>query len=244
MKIVRFKDPSGYTRLGEWKGDKLNAGNIRYDLEEVDILPPCKPSKIVCIGLNYLDHIEETGREKPSRPELFLKPPNTLVGHLNTIFIPRKKKRVDYEGELGVVINKQCKNVAIEESEEYILGYTCVNDISNRDDQRKERNWVRGKAFDCAAPVGPVIATLDEVPSDAKITTRLNGDIRQKSSIDKMLFSIPELIEEISRYMTLEPGDIISTGTPSGVGPITEGDTIEIEIEGIGVLKNPVSLNK
>lgn len=238
MRRVRFKDRAGSVRVGELIGNKVKFGGREYDFENVDILPPCQPTKLVCIGLNYEDHAEETGQEIPQRPKLFLKPPNALAGHEDTINLFEDKERIDYEAELGVVIGKQCKNVEKKDAIDHLMGFTCVNDLSNREDQRKEQNWVRGKAFDKAAPIGPVVAEKKHVPEDAEIKAIVNGEVKQSSTIDQLAFSIPELIEEITTYMTLERGDIISTGTPSGVGPIEDGDEVEIEIEGIGTLRN------
>ncbi|MEF8873618.1 MAG: fumarylacetoacetate hydrolase family protein [Candidatus Thermoplasmatota archaeon] len=238
MRIVRFKDPAGSIRYGEQRGESVMFGGRTYAFEEVDILPPVKPTKIVCIGLNYEDHAEEGGKEIPERPKLFLKPPNALAGHEDAITLFEEKERIDYEGELGVVMGKQCRNVKSEDAMDKVMGFTCVNDLSNRDDQRIEQNWVRGKAFDNAAPVGPVIVDHGDVPEDAEIRTEVNGVVKQRSTIDQLAFSVPELIEEISSYLTLERGDLISTGTPSGVGPIEDGDEVEIKIEGIGTLRN------
>lgn len=240
MRHVRFRDPAGTVRTGAWTDDSIEFGNEQYDPGEIDVLPPCKPTKIVCIGLNYADHAEEEGMEIPHRPMLFLKPPNTLSGHGDTVTLPANKQRVDFEAELGVVIDKQCRNVAAKDAKEVIAGYTCMNDISNRDDQRQEQNWVRGKAFDNAAPIGPVVATPDEVPDNTAVELRVNGETRQESSTDQFIFSIPELVAEITTYLTLEPGDVISTGTTSGVGALSDGDNVEIEIEGIGTLKHDV----
>ena len=242
MHRVRFRDPAGAVRQGEWHGDSVSFSGAEYDLDEVDVLAPVDPSKIVCIGLNYADHAEESGKEPPERPMLFMKGPNTVAGHGDTITLPAGKERVDWEAELGVVIGAQCRNVTAEDAMEYVAGYTCVDDVSNRDDQRAERNWIRGKAFDGAAPMGPVVATPDEVPDDASITLRVNGEVKQESTIDELIFSVPELIEEISTYLTLEPGDVVSTGTPAGVGPFADGDRAEIEIEGIGALEHDVTV--
>ncbi|MEF8834633.1 MAG: fumarylacetoacetate hydrolase family protein [Candidatus Thermoplasmatota archaeon] len=238
MRRVRFKDQAGSIRIGEWKEEGIDSCSETYSFEEIDILPPVKPTKLVCIGLNYRDHAEETGKDIPDRPKLFLKPPNTLAGHRDTIHLFPDKERIDHEAELGVVIGKQCKNVLKENAMDHVMGFTCVNDLSNREDQRQEQNWVRGKAFDNAAPIGPSIASLDQVPKAAEIKAEVNGEVKQRSTIDQLAFSIPELIEEISNYLTLERGDIISTGTPSGVGPIEDGDEVRITIEGIGSLVN------
>jgi 2-keto-4-pentenoate hydratase/2-oxohepta-3-ene-1,7-dioic acid hydratase in catechol pathway len=240
MRRVRFSDLAGATRTGIWTDDGIEFGGETYDPNEVDILPPSNPSKIVCIGLNYADHAEEEGMELPDRPMLFLKPPNTVSGHGDTVTLPSEKETVEFEAEFGVVIGEQCRNVPESEAMDVVEGYTCVNDISNRDDQRQEQNWIRGKAFDDAAPIGPVIATPDEVPADARIELRLNGETRQESTIDEFIFSVPELIAEITTYMTLEPGDVISTGTTAGVGALSDGDRVAIEIEGIGTLEHGV----
>ncbi len=238
MRRVRFKDEDGSVLIGEMKGDEIEHEDNIYRVDEVDILAPVKPTKLVCIGLNYQDHAEETGREVPDRPKLFLKTPNTVAAHQDTIELLKGKKRIDHEAELGVVIGKRCKNVDQEDAMDKVMGFTCVNDLSNRDDQRREQNWVRGKAFDSAAPIGPVVAEKKHVPKDAEIRAIVNDEVRQSSTIDQLAFSIEELIDEITTYMTLERGDIISTGTPSGVGPIEDGDEVSIDIEGIGTLRN------
>lgn len=223
-------------------GGRLAFGDERFDQAAVDVLPPCEPSKIVCVGLNYADHAAEQDQEVPDRPLLFLKTPNTVASHGETISLLPDKDRIDYEAELGVVIAERCRNVASRNAEDVIAGYTCVNDVSNRDDQLVEQNWVRGKSFDNAAPLGPVLATPEEVPDDAAIQLRQNGDLRQDSTIDEFIFGVPTLIEEITAYLTLEPGDVIATGTPAGVGPLEDGDTVEIEIEGVGTLRHGVRI--
>ncbi|WP_255196074.1 fumarylacetoacetate hydrolase family protein [Halorarius litoreus] len=251
MRQVRFRDPDGDVRLGELVDDHIHAfphqgrrlaGEETFDVDTVDVLPPCDPSKIVCVGLNYADHAAEQGKEVPDRPLLFLKPPNTVASHGDTVTLPSGKERLDHEAELGVVIGERCSKVSADDAMAYVAGFTCVNDISNRDDQRIEQNWVRGKAFDDAAPVGPVLATPDEVPADAEVRCTLNGEVTQSSTRDQFIFSVPELVEEISTYMTLEPGDVISTGTPEGVGPLSDGDTVEIFVEGVGTLTNTVRI--
>ncbi|ERH10638.1 MAG: 2-keto-4-pentenoate hydratase/2-oxohepta-3-ene-1,7-dioic acid hydratase (catechol pathway) [halophilic archaeon J07HX64] len=254
MKRVRFRDPAGAVRTGEWvAGDGSQAGtdtagtagfvrfgDQRYDPGAVTVLPPCEPSKLVCIGRNYADHADEMGGEVPDRPLLFLKPPNTVASHGSDISLPAGKQ-VDYEAELGVVIGQQCRNVDRSEAMGVVAGYTCVVDLSNRDDQRTEQNWVRGKAFDGAAPLGPVLATPEHVPADASIELRVNGDRRQSASRAQLIFSVPELIAEITSYLTLQPGDVIATGTPEGVGPLEDGDDVEVRIQGVGRLVHTVT---
>jgi 2-keto-4-pentenoate hydratase/2-oxohepta-3-ene-1,7-dioic acid hydratase in catechol pathway len=181
----------------------------------------------------------ERDEDVPDRPLLFLKPPNSLAGHGDSVRLP-ENRYIEHEAELAVVIGEQCRNVSEDGAKEVIAGYTCFNDLSNRDDQDKEQNWVRGKAFDNAAPMGPVLATPEEVPDDARIQLRVDGETRQDSTLDHLIFSIPELIAEITQYMTLEPGDVIATGTPEGVGPLDDGNRVEVEIEGIGTLSHTV----
>lgn len=240
MRTVRFRDPAGSVRVGEWSDDGVFFGGRTYDVEDVELLAPTEPTKLVCIGLNYAGHIEESERDKPDRPMLFLKGPNAVAAHGDTITLPADKDTVHYEAELAVVIGEQCRNVAEADAMDVVAGFTCANDISNRDDQRVEQNWVRGKAFDNASPLGPVLASPDEVPEDASVELRLNGETKQNSSRDRLLFSVPELISEITTYLTLEKGDVILTGTPQGVGPLSDGDEVEIEIEGVGTLRHTV----
>ena len=240
MHHVRFRDPTGAVRRGEWHGDAVSFGGETYDLDAVDVLPPCEPSKIVCIGLNYADHAAEQDSEIPDRPLLFLKPPNAVAGHGDTVTLPAGKERVEWEAELGVVIGQQCRNVSEADAMDVVAGFTCLDDISNRDDQRQEKNWVRGKAFDGAAPLGPVVADPEHVPADASVDLRVNGETKQSSDRSNLIFSVPELIAEITTYLTLEPGDVISTGTPAGVGSLSDGDDVEVEIEGIGTLAHSV----
>jgi 2-keto-4-pentenoate hydratase/2-oxohepta-3-ene-1,7-dioic acid hydratase in catechol pathway len=256
MKRVRFRDSAGNVRGGRWAIEdgepvvtaaagpygRIAFGDESYDPAEVDILPPCEPTKIVCLGRNYSDHAEEMGSDVPDRPMLFLKGPNAVASHGNTLTMPAGKERIDYEAELAVVIGEQCKNVSEAGAMDVVAGYTCCNDISNRDDQNREQNWVRGKAFDNACPIGPLVATPEHVPEDATIECRVNGETRQSSSRDNLVFSVEELVAEITEYMTLEPGDVIATGTPAGVGPLEDGDTVEVEIEGIGTLEHSVRI--
>lgn len=239
MHRVRFRDPAGSVRQGEWGDGEITFGGQRYDPDEIAVLPPCEPTKIVCIGRNYAAHADERDEELPDRPLLFLKPPNALAGHGDTVTLP-EGKYIEHEAELGAVIGEQCRHVSEDDAADVIAGYTCFNDLSNRDDQDREQNWIRGKAFDNAAPMGPVLATPEELPGDARITLRVNGETRQDSTIEHLIFSVPELIAEITTYMTLEPGDVIATGTPEGVGPLEDGDHIEVEIGGVGALAHDV----
>lgn len=203
------------------------------------MLAPCTPSKIVCLGLNYRSHAEETRLPIPEVPLIFLKPSTAVIGPADEIVLPRQSRRVDYEGELGVVIGKKARHVPQDAARGYILGYTCFNDVSERHNQRDDGQWTRAKGYDTFAPVGPWIETEIE-PGNLKIETYLNGEQRQSASTSDLIFSIPGLISFISGVMTLLPGDIIATGTPSGIGPMNPGDTVEVKIEGIGTLRNTV----
>lgn len=240
MRRVRFRDQAGSVRHGEWTDGQIVFDGRTYRPEAVDVLPPVEPTKIVCVGWNYRRHAEEKDIPIPDRPSLFLKPPSALAGHGDVVPLPAEKDLVEFEGELAIVIGEQCRHVSAADAMDVVAGYTCFNDVSNRDDQNREQNWVRGKAFDNSAPTGPVVATPDLVPNDARIRTWVNGDLRQDSSIDQFIFPIEELIAEITTYLTLEAGDLIPTGTPEGVGPLSDGDVVEIEIEGIGRLEHAV----
>lgn len=242
MQRVRFRDPAGTIRYGAWDDGTVTFADHSYETSEVDVLAPSEPTKIVCVGLNYVDHAAEAGRDVPERPMLFLKPPSAVAGHGDTVTLPAGKERIDHEAELGVVIGEQCRDVDADDAHRVVAGYTCGNDLSNRDDQRQEQNWIRGKAFDNAAPLGPTLASPDSVPPDASIQLRVNGELRQDSTIDQLVFGVSELIEEITTYMTLERGDVILTGTPAGVAPLSDGDTVEISIEGIPPLEHHVRI--
>jgi 2-keto-4-pentenoate hydratase/2-oxohepta-3-ene-1,7-dioic acid hydratase in catechol pathway len=242
MKRARFRDPSGATRTGEWTEGGIVAGGRTYDPDVVSLLPPADPSKVVCIGRNYVDHAAEHDAEVPERPMVFLKGPNAVASPASTVELPDgvAGKRVEHEAELGVVIGEQARSVPESEAMDVVAGFTCVNDLSNRTDQRAEQNWIRGKAFDGAAPVGPVLATPEEVPADAGIECRVNGEVRQSGTRDEMVFGVAELVAELTQYCTLEPGDVIATGTPEGVGPLEDGDRVAVEIEGVGTLEHGI----
>jgi 2-keto-4-pentenoate hydratase/2-oxohepta-3-ene-1,7-dioic acid hydratase in catechol pathway len=242
MRQARFRDPSGYTRTGEWAGDSIETGTRSFDVEAVELLPPSDPTKVVCQAGGFVDHREESGFEDlPDRPELFLKTPNCVVGPGKEVELPPGRDQVEFEAEFGIVIDEQCREVLVEDAMDVVRGFTCVNDISNRDDQADERNWVRGKAFDASLPMGPVLATPDEVPEDAGLELRLNGEVEQETSRDMMIFSVPELVADVTELITLEPGDVIASGTPFGPGPLSDGDVVEVEFEGVGRLETHVT---
>ncbi len=241
--IGRFKYDNEVFQ-GTIEGDRviIHRG-LYYDtmrLSELEVLPPTQPTKIICVGLNYLDHAAELNMKLPGNPLLFLKPPSAVIGHLDNIMYPDQAGRMDYEAELAVVIRKRCKKVRSVDAGSVILGYTCFNDVTARDIQKEDIQWTRSKSFDSFAPVGPFIADELIDVNNLSIKARVNGELRQDSSTSNLIFGIPELIEFISGIMTLEPGDIIATGTPPGVGEVVPGDEIEIEIENIGVLRNKV----
>lgn len=220
--------------------DKFDVKKEKIPISQAILLPPVIPSKIIAIGANYKNHVREMGREIPVEPLIFLKPPSSLVGPNDIIVYPKMSKRVDYEGELALIIKKRARLLEDEEStEDYILGYTCFNDVTARDLQMKDVQFTRAKSFDTFAAVGPCIAT-DVEPDRLRLKTFLNGKLKQSSLLKNLIFPVPFLVRFISRIMTLEPGDIITTGTPAGVGPMSPGDRVDIQIEGIGTLSNTV----
>ena len=210
-------------------------------LEAAELLPPVKPSKIICVGRNYRDHAKELGNEVPAEPLLFFKPPSSLERPGGVVVLPAVSERVDFEGELALVIGRRTRNLKPDDDwREVLRGFTLANDISARDLQKKDVQWARAKGFDTFCPVGPVVS--DELDLDAGVTieTRVNGELRQQASTRDMIFPVPVLLRYISAVFTLEPGDLILTGTPSGVGPLKPGDRVEVSIDGLGVLANSV----
>jgi len=205
-----------------------------------ETLSPVSPSKVVAVGLNYRDHAEELGQVIPSEPMLFMKPSTSVIGHEAAIVYPPSAGRIDYEAELAAVIGKRSYRVSEEEAPGFILGYTCLNDVTARDLQSRDGQWTRAKSFDTFCPVGPVIETVMD-PNSMHIESRVNGEVRQSSNTRNFIFDVFQLVSFVSHIMTLLPGDIVTTGTPSGIGPVVPGDTVEIEVEGIGVLRNSVT---
>ncbi|MCL1800517.1 MAG: fumarylacetoacetate hydrolase family protein [Promicromonosporaceae bacterium] len=262
MKIARFTTGSeptygivetvdGRTYLDAVAGDPLFMKSLptgqRVLLDDDDaeappvrLLAPVIPrSKVIGVGLNYLNHIKEMGHDIPPAPVLFMKPNTSVIGPDDPIVLPTWSEEVSYEVELGVVVGKPARNVRVEQAHRYLAGYTVGNDVTARDAQRADGQWTRAKGFDTACPLGPWIVT-DFDPSNARITSRVNGVVKQDSNLSDMLFDVPHLVSYISEIMTLLPGDVILTGTPAGVGRIEHGDVVECEIAGIGVLRNPV----
>lgn len=243
MKLGRFL-LSGKAKRGVIDNDKVIIDSEEHDLSDLTFLPPSSPKKIICAGLNYFDHAKELGMKIPEEPIIFLKPDTALAAHESKIILPQQSRQVDYEAELAVVIGKSCKNVKRENAEKCIFGFTCFNDVTARDLQKKDIQWTRAKSFDTFAPAGPWIVTKEEINAEnleelkLKIKLRKNGRVMQDSHTGNLIFSIPYLIEFISGIMTLEKGDIIATGTPPGVGKIEDGDKIEVIIEKIGTLRN------
>ena len=209
-------------------------------LDRLSLLPPVRPSKIVCVGRNYRDHATELGNDLPTEPLLFLKPPSSLVGSGGTVRMPALSKRVDFEGELAIVIGRKCSNLGPDQDpREYIRGYTLVNDVTARDLQKSDAQWTRGKGYDTFCPVGPIVSDeLDPLKTPVTVTTHLNGELRQTGSTRDFIFAIPELLRYITSFMTLCPGDLIPTGTPAGVAAMQPGDTVEVAIDGLGILRN------
>lgn len=249
MKLIRYRHKDAI-RFGIVEGDDVytlegDAANgplpgIRAArLEEVELLAPVRPTKIVALGKNYRAHAAEMGSEVPAEPLIFLKPPSTVIGPEAPILLPSMSQRVDYEGELAVVIGRRAHRVPAEEALRYVLGYTCANDVTARDLQRKDEQWTRAKGFDTFCPLGPWVVT-DVDPGQLTVVTRVNGQVRQQGNTVDLVFGVAELIAFITQVMTLEPGDVIMTGTPAGVGSLQPGDVVEVEIENIGVLRNPV----
>lgn len=251
MKYIRFQTDGG-PRWGVVEADRVRVlAKPPYDalcytgetlpFADCKLLEPVEPTKIVCVGKNYYDHAVEMGEGIPETPILFLKGPNVLSAPGATITAPEFVTRVDYEGELGVVIRKRAKAVKAADAFDYVLGYTCFNDVTARVIQKSDGQWTRGKSMDGFGPCGPWI-TDEADPADLTITTRLNGNIVQQSRTGLLMRDVPHMIEFITASMTLEPGDLIATGTPAGIGPMYDGDRVEVDIEGVGVLENPVVL--
>ncbi len=258
MKIARYRDgSSGEGRWGVLDGERvfaasgdpfagrgLELGEEVGPLGELPLLPPVRPGKIVCVGLNYVAHVTENDptRVVPKEPVLFMKPPSALIGSGQTIRIANPEHRTDYEAELAIVIGKRARHVAEADAADYVFGYTAGNDVSDRVLQKQDGQWVRAKGYDTYCPLGPCLVTRDELdPGDLRVESRLNGEPRQGQRTSIMIFAPDFLVAFVSRVMTLEPGDVLLTGTPEGVGPMTAGDTVEVEVEGVGVLRNPVA---
>ena len=223
----------------------VDPGNVlftgqRFPLAEVRLLAPVLPSKVVAVGKNYAEHVREMGSEVPAEPVLFLKPSTSVTGPSDRIAYPVKlTDRVDYEGELAVIIGRLCRDVPKERAYDVIFGYTCANDVTARDLQLKDGQWTRAKGFDTFCPLGPWMETATD-PSDLGITTTVNGEVRQHARTRELLWDVPSLIEYVSAVMTLLPGDVLLTGTPEGVGPLTDGDEVSVTVESIGTLTNKV----
>jgi len=220
--------------FGQWRRGAPVGG-----WEGFPLLVPCEPTKIVALARNYVSHAREMGTPPPDEPIIFLKPPSSLLAQGGKIVFPRLAERVDYEGELAVVVGRRAKRVRAAEASDYILGLTCANDVTARDLQKMDAQWTRCKGFDTFCPLGPHLA-IDLDPGDLLLRTWLNGELRQEARTREMIFDVGEVVAYISAVMTLEPGDVILTGTPEGVGPLKPGDVVDVEIEGIGILRNSV----
>jgi 2-keto-4-pentenoate hydratase/2-oxohepta-3-ene-1,7-dioic acid hydratase in catechol pathway len=249
MKIVRYK-VDNKAEYGLLEGisihclsgspfTRINKRDKYYEPNEVTLLTPCTPTKFIGVGLNYYSHLKVTKTPVPTEPLIFLKPTTAIIGPNENIIYPKSSHEVYFEGELGVIIGKRASNVSEKEALSYVMGYTCVNDLTARDFQLTDKTPTRAKGFDTFAPIGPYIET-DLDPGNLSIKTWLNGKLKQDGTTKDLIFSVPFLVSYISHIMTLLPGDVISTGTPAGIGPMLPGDTIEIKIEKIGTLKNKV----
>ncbi|HVN17947.1 MAG TPA: fumarylacetoacetate hydrolase family protein [Dongiaceae bacterium] len=229
----------------EADGDTESLRTRRIDaipLEEANLLPPVRPSKIVCVGRNYREHAAELGHEVPAEPLIFLKATSALLAPGGTVRRPKLSQRVDHEGELGVVIGKACYQPPADvDIRQYILGYTCVNDVTARDLQNKDGQWSRAKGFDTFCPVGPVVTDEIDPWAGVGVETRVNGNVKQQGNTRDFIFSLDAVIRHIAQAMTLFPGDLIPSGTPSGVGPVVAGDAMEVSVEGVGILRNSVA---
>jgi 2-keto-4-pentenoate hydratase/2-oxohepta-3-ene-1,7-dioic acid hydratase in catechol pathway len=239
--------PGGVSVIAELRGHPFSPGKggvqftgATFPLDDVRLLAPVLPSKVVAVGRNYADHAREMGTEPPAEPVLFLKPSTAVVGHGDPIAYPVKlTQRVDYEGELAVIIGRLCREVPAAQAAEVIFGYTCANDVTARDLQARDGQWTRAKGFDTFCPLGPWIET-DADPADLELTTVVNGEVRQQARTSQLLYDVPALVEYISTVMTLLPGDVLLTGTPAGVGPLEDGDEVSVTIENVGSLRNMV----
>ncbi len=244
-------DGSAEVRYGILEGDTVcetagfqaaRGGGISHPFDEVRLLPPCWPSKIIGVGRNYAEHAAELGNEAPVEPLVFLKPPSSLIAHRDNIVYPAASKRVDYEGELGVVIGRRARRVPRGEAWNYVFGFTCVNDVTARDLQKQDPQWTRGKGFDTFCAVGPWIVPKEELEyAGLHVRTFVDNEERQDGAVRDMIFDVPRLVEFISGFMTLEAGDLIATGTPAGVGPLEPGSVVRVVIDGIGALENMVT---
>jgi 2-keto-4-pentenoate hydratase/2-oxohepta-3-ene-1,7-dioic acid hydratase in catechol pathway len=250
MRIIRYKTNGDAPKYGWMLEDKVGEiqgsmfGEYRRreaktPLADVKLVAPCEPSKILCVGRNYVEHAKELGNEVPKVPLIFMKPPSSIISNGDSILLPPQSSQVEHEAELVVVIGKRARNITTETAKEYIFGYTIGNDVTARDLQQTDGQWTRAKGFDTFCSFGPWIDTEFD-PSDAVVTCRVNGQMRQMASTRDMVFNVGTLIAYISSVMTLEPGDLIFTGTPAGVGELKNSDEVVVEIEGLGVLKNPV----
>jgi len=251
MEYIRYRKNKeiryGAVRDGnilEIRGDlfgKFEVSSVEHSRETLEILPPVSPSKIIAVGLNYLDHAQELSMGLPTEPLIFLKPPSAVIGHEDTIVLPKASERVDFEAELGIVIGKTARHLSVDQASDVILGYTCANDVTARDFQNKDGQWTRAKSFDTFCPLGPGIVT-DIDPHGLSVQCVLNGRTVQDSNTRRMVFKVEELVSAISGVMTLVPGDVIITGTPPGVDQLQDGDVVEVVIEKVGTLRNEVKL--
>jgi 2-keto-4-pentenoate hydratase/2-oxohepta-3-ene-1,7-dioic acid hydratase in catechol pathway len=253
MRLLRYRTKSDSPAQWGWISDEdekvglvegspfteFKRKDARLPIDSVEVLPPVSPSKIICVGRNYAAHAAEHDAEVPELPLIFLKPPTTIIGPGATVYLPPQSEKVEHEGELAIVIGQTCRWVEPSAAMDVLLGFTIANDVTARDLQFRDGQWTRGKGFDTFCPIGPWIETEFD-PADALITLTVNGQLRQMASTRDMIFPVRQIVAFASSVMTLQPGDLILTGTPAGVGPLTDGDEVSVEVEGIGILTNPV----
>lgn len=251
MRFVRLLI-AGHARWGRLEGELVTllegdpweaqvAVGGAVPLAEARLLPPCRPTKIVCVGLNYRAHAAEMGKPLPDEPLLFLKAPSALLAPGDTVVLPRESQEVHHEGELALVVGRRARHVDASDALGHVFGYTCLDDVTARDIQRREKVYTRAKGFDTFCPVGPWLETEIPDPQALDVTLRINGEVRQHGATADMIFPVAEIVAYVSRIMTLEPGDLITTGTPPGVGPLHVGDAVEVEIAGVGILRHAVA---
>ncbi|MEW6716267.1 MAG: fumarylacetoacetate hydrolase family protein [Chloroflexota bacterium] len=250
MRLIRYRTPNNNVTWGWLLNDlagplvgspfgEFQRGEANIPQQTLQLLPPVQPGKIICVGLNYTAHAKEHAKEIPQSPLLFLKPSTSLIGPGDPIRLPPQSQQVEHEAELAVIIGRRGRWITDDDATTHILGYTIANDVTARDLQQRDSQWTRAKGFDTFCPLGPWLETEFD-PSDVVISCHVNGDLRQMASTRDMVFSVRELVTFTSSIMTLEPGDVLLTGTPAGVGPLVDGDLVEVTIEGLGTLHNPV----
>lgn len=244
MERIRFRDKTGALRIGERIGEKIECGNRTYSMDTVNIFPPTTPEKVIVLDRNQHRMNELLGFDQPSEPRYYTKTPNAVVGHQDTVEIPDVSDDVVCEGELAAVIGRQCRNISNPDIDDLLLGYTCTNDLLVRDGFTEDPAAVKGNNFDSSSPIGPVVVPPDRIKPESKITLRMNGKEKTKTDFSTQIFSLSHILTDITQYVTLERGDVIILGSPMDQFVVSEGDSVEVEIEGIGVLQNDIEIQR